>query len=99
MIPVIYKDVDTEAILEACRKTVLTLKKAGFRVKADLSTTSTPGQKYWHWEMKGVPLRIEIGQRDLDKNQVRLFLQLTLPFFYIISQCVIIRVMFLLMVL
>ncbi|KAL6217587.1 hypothetical protein ACLB2K_010804 [Fragaria x ananassa] len=72
VIPVIYKDVDTEAILEACRKTVLTLKKAGFRVKADLSTTSTPGQKYWHWEMKGVPLRIEIGQRDLDKNQVRI---------------------------
>ncbi|KAM5563359.1 proline--tRNA ligase, cytoplasmic-like [Rosa sericea] len=71
VIPVIYRDVDTEAILEACRKTVVTLKKAGFRVKADLSRTSTPGQKYWHWEMKGVPLRIEIGQRDLDKNQVR----------------------------
>ncbi|PRQ29349.1 putative ligase forming aminoacyl-tRNA [Rosa chinensis] len=64
VIPVISRNADAEAILEACRKTLDTLKKAGFRVKADLSRNPTPGQKYWHWEMKGVPLRIEIGQKS-----------------------------------
>lgn len=30
-----------------------------------------PGFKYSHWELRGVPLRIELGKKDLDKNEVR----------------------------
>jgi prolyl-tRNA synthetase len=45
------------------------LKGAGIRVKADLRE-ETPGWKFNEWEMRGVPIRLEIGPRDVDKNQV-----------------------------
>ena len=45
------------------------LDKAGYRVIVDISDR-TPGWKYAEYEMKGVPLRLEIGPRDLEKNQV-----------------------------
>ncbi|KAA8528150.1 hypothetical protein F0562_035599 [Nyssa sinensis] len=71
VIPVPYKDADTQAILDACSKTVNTLSEVGLRVEADLRDNYSPGWKYSHWEMKGVPLRIEIGPKDLANNQVR----------------------------
>ncbi|XP_059640626.1 proline--tRNA ligase, cytoplasmic-like isoform X1 [Cornus florida] len=71
VIPVPYKDADTQAILDACSKTVNTLSEAGLRVEADFRDNYSPGWKYSHWEMKGVPLRIEIGPKDLANNQVR----------------------------
>lgn len=45
------------------------LKEAGIRVKID-DSNETPGWKFNEWEMRGVPIRIEIGPRDIDKNQV-----------------------------
>jgi len=45
-----------------------TLKQAGIRVKADLRDES-PGWKFNEWEMRGVPLRIELGPRDVENNQ------------------------------
>ncbi|KAM7487962.1 hypothetical protein LguiB_025446 [Lonicera macranthoides] len=71
VIPVPYKDVDTQAILDACTNAVKTLSEAGLRVEADLRDNYSPGWKYSHWEMKGVPLRIEIGPKDMANNQVR----------------------------
>ncbi|OTA41607.1 MAG: proline--tRNA ligase, partial [Symbiobacterium thermophilum] len=44
------------------------LKAAGVRVKSDLRE-ETPGWKFNEWEMRGVPIRIEIGPRDVDNNQ------------------------------
>ena len=44
------------------------LKKAGFRVKMDDSEQS-PGWKFAEYEMKGVPLRLELGPKDMEKNQ------------------------------
>ena len=43
------------------------LKAAGVRVKADLRE-ETPGWKFNEWEMRGVPLRLEIGPRDVDNR-------------------------------
>lgn len=40
------------------------------RVKADYRNNRTPGWKFNHWELKGVPVRIELGPKDLEKNQV-----------------------------
>ena len=40
----------------------------GVRVLVDADETKTPGAKFYHWEMKGVPVRIEIGPRDLKEN-------------------------------
>lgn len=45
------------------------LKKAGLRVKLD-DRDASPGWKFNEWEMKGVPLRLEIGPKDMEKGQV-----------------------------
>ncbi|CAM8882217.1 unnamed protein product [Rhodiola kirilowii] len=71
VIPVPFKDADTKGIYDACLKTVETLKEAGYRAEADLRDNYSPGWKYSDWELKGVPLRIEIGPRDLANSQVR----------------------------
>ncbi|KAI3902284.1 hypothetical protein MKW92_034368 [Papaver armeniacum] len=47
------------------------LNKTGFRAETDLRDNYSPGWKYSNWELKGVPLRIEIGLKDMAKNQVR----------------------------
>ncbi|MDN7025172.1 proline--tRNA ligase [Methanoculleus sp. FWC-SCC1] len=45
------------------------LKAAGFSVRVD-TRDLRPGAKYYYWEMRGVPLRLEIGPRDIDANTV-----------------------------
>ena len=57
-----------EGVLDASMKLASTLSEAGFRVKVDDSDQS-PGWKFSEYEMKGVPLRIEIGPRDLAENK------------------------------
>ncbi|KAF5749294.1 tRNA synthetase-related family protein [Tripterygium wilfordii] len=71
VIPVPYKDADTKGIFDACVATIETLCEAGIRAETDFRDNYSPGWKYSHWEMKGVPLRIEIGPKDLANNQVR----------------------------
>lgn len=44
------------------------LKAAGIRVRTDVSD-ATPGWKFNEWEMRGVPVRLELGPRDVDNNQ------------------------------
>ena len=65
-----YKDADTQGILDACSVAVNTLCEAGIRAESDLRDNYSPGWKYSNWEMKGVPLRIEIGPKDLANKQV-----------------------------
>jgi prolyl-tRNA synthetase len=48
------------------------LQDLDYRVKIDDSDNSTPGKKYSHWELKGVPLRIEIGKNDVDNKTITL---------------------------
>jgi len=62
VVPVRQKD---PGVLEAARKIRDDLSKAGIRVKLDDDDSRTPGWKFAEYEMKGVPLRIEIGPRDL----------------------------------
>jgi len=68
VIPVPFKGIDTS---EECVKVTRLLQEGGLRVKEDLRDNYSPGWKYAHWEVKGVPLRIEIGPRDIEKKQVR----------------------------
>lgn len=58
-----------EGVLEACRDLKERLSKAGVRVVLDDSENS-PGWKFNEWEMKGVPLRIELGPRDLEAGKM-----------------------------
>ncbi len=57
-----------EGVLEANRAVMDRLKAAGFRVKMDDSDNS-PGWKFAEYEMKGVPLRLELGPKDMEQNQ------------------------------
>lgn len=59
-----------EKILPAAQNIEKELKKEGVRVKLDAREEFTPGWKFSEWEMRGVPLRIEIGPKDLEKNAV-----------------------------
>ncbi|WP_321418780.1 proline--tRNA ligase [uncultured Methanomethylovorans sp.] len=65
IIPIVFKD--STDVIQACEKVQQLLENAGIRVKIDLSD-DRPGAKYYRWEMKGVPLRVEIGPRDLKNN-------------------------------
>ncbi len=56
-------------VAEAARLAAEELKGA-FRVKTDLRDEVSPGWKFNEWELKGVPLRLEIGPKDLEKDQV-----------------------------
>ena len=56
---------EKEGILPTCREMERKLKEKGIRVYVD-DTDRTPGWKFAQWEMKGVPLRIEVGPRDLE---------------------------------
>lgn len=61
---------DTDKIHNACKDVAARLKKAGIKSKADMRDNYTPGFKFNHWELRGVPLRLEVGPKDLSKNQV-----------------------------
>jgi len=56
-----------EEVKEACISLYEALKEADVRVILD-DSQERPGAKYYYWEMKGVPLRIELGPRDLNNN-------------------------------
>ena len=57
-----------QGIYDACLKLERELISAGIRAKADLREGYTPGWKFNDWEMRGVPLRLELGPRDLAAN-------------------------------
>ena len=66
--PIWQKNKDKESVMESCDAITKILKEAGIRVKIDADNTKSPGWKFNFWEMKGVPIRIEIGPRDVQKN-------------------------------
>ena len=68
IVPILMKNRDEEIRAEA-DKLEKELKEAGYRVKTDYRNLR-PGAKYYHWEMRGVPLRVEIGPRDIDNGVV-----------------------------
>ena len=63
IVPIWQKEEDKQAVFEMCSNVEKLLKLSGIRVKSDMSEQETPGWKYNEWEMKGVPLRIEIGPK------------------------------------
>jgi prolyl-tRNA synthetase len=67
IIPILFKNKE-EAILNKAKET-FNLFKDQYKVKIDDSDDS-PGSKFYNWELKGVPIRIEIGPKDLEKQQV-----------------------------
>ncbi len=69
----IYKGDEQKALLdEKVHAMVASFKAAGIRVKYDDSDNQRPGWKFAEYELKGVPVRIAVGPRDLENNQVEI---------------------------
>lgn len=62
-------DEDRKTLIDSCKVLETELRKAGIRVEGDYRDNYSPGWKYNHWELKGVPIRIELGPKDLKSQQ------------------------------
>lgn len=69
IIPILKSGADNQAVMDKVYEMAAQLKAQGVRAKIDADEHKTPGAKFFTWELKGVPVRIEIGQRDLASNQ------------------------------
>lgn len=69
IVPIWRKDEEREAVAALVSEVEQSLRAAGVRVKSDWRE-ERPGFKYSHWELRGVPVRIEIGPRDAQNGQV-----------------------------
>jgi len=65
IVPIWKTDEERAQVAAVSHQLKADLDKAGFRVELDLRDTMKPGAKYFEWEAKGVPLRLEIGPRDV----------------------------------
>jgi prolyl-tRNA synthetase len=68
VVPIYKSDEEKAAVMEAARHVAASLKDV--RLKLDDREQMTPGFKFNDWEMRGVPLRIEVGPRDVKNRQV-----------------------------
>ena len=68
IVPIWKKDAQKPEIMEYADEIFMKLKEAGVRVKVDIRD-ERPAQKFFHWEQRGVPMRIEIGPRDLENRK------------------------------
>lgn len=69
IIPIYKTDAEKSFVLEKAEHIKAELAFKNISVKIDSDETKTPGAKFYHWEMRGIPLRIEIGPKDIEKNQ------------------------------
>jgi prolyl-tRNA synthetase len=70
IVPILFKSAEQAAIAAKTKEIAETLKAKGFSVILDDREEYTPGWKFNQWELKGVPVRIELGPRDLKQGQV-----------------------------
>jgi len=70
IIPIYYTDADKDNVIQKANQIKDDLSKINLRVHLDDREQLTPGFKFNDWEMKGIPIRIEIGPKDIAKKQV-----------------------------
>ncbi|MBT8337415.1 MAG: proline--tRNA ligase [Gemmatimonadetes bacterium] len=70
VVPIYRNDDERTATVGKADEVAARLRDAGVRVKVDDRAHLNPGAKYYEWERKGVPLRVEIGPRDLEKGNL-----------------------------
>jgi len=69
IVPILRKE-NKEVVLDYVKNLEKQLVVTGVRVKVDLDEHMSPGAKFYEWELKGVPLRLEIGARDIEGGVV-----------------------------
>jgi prolyl-tRNA synthetase len=72
LIPIYKNDEEWNRVVPVLEDLATQLKALGIRIKIDLDRQRKPGWKFAQWELKGVPLRLALGCRDLDQQQVEL---------------------------
>lgn len=72
MVPIFKNEAEKAAVMPVADRIFSELKAAGIRIKMDDREEVTPGFKFNDWEMRGVPLRMEIGPKDVEKGSVAL---------------------------
>ncbi len=78
VVPIVKGDDETRTpVLDKASEIANRLRDAGVRVRLDDRDNLSPGAKFYEWERKGVPFRVEIGPRDLEKGQVALARRVT----------------------
>ena len=70
LVPIWRKPAEREAVELAVKEVERDLRAAGIRIKTDWRDQVTAGYKFNDWELRGVPLRLEIGPKDVQKEQV-----------------------------
>ncbi|MDT8435138.1 MAG: proline--tRNA ligase [Gemmatimonadota bacterium] len=70
IVPIWRNDGQRAAVLEAGERARAALAAAGVRVRLDAREGLNPGAKYYEWERRGVPLRLEVGPRDVEAGQL-----------------------------
>ncbi|MSR06906.1 MAG: proline--tRNA ligase [Gemmatimonadetes bacterium] len=72
IVPIWKTDTEREAVLQTCNGVMDSLKAGGMRVHLDWRDSMKPGAKYYEWEGNGVPVRLEIGPREVSQGQAML---------------------------
>ena len=70
IIPIYKTDEERVAVMARAENIKQELTSGGFRVDIDYDDQSSPGAKFYRWEVRGVPVRIELGPKDLEKQHV-----------------------------
>jgi prolyl-tRNA synthetase len=70
IVPIFRSDAEQAAVLSEAKAVQKELIGRGISVKLDDRDHLNPGAKYYEWELKGVPLRIEIGPKDIEKQSL-----------------------------
>ena len=70
IVPIYRTDTEREAVLQVTEGVAQELRAAAVRVEVDVRDGMKPGAKYYEWEGRGVPLRLEVGPKDVAKGQV-----------------------------
>ena len=73
IVPIYRSDEEREEVAGAVAPLAAALKAAGIRVRTDDREEHRPGYKFNEWELKGVPVRLEIGPKDLARGEVVLY--------------------------
>jgi len=69
VVPIYRKEEERTAVLEKGHALAAQLTERGIRVRVDAREHLNPGAKFWEWERKGVPFRLEIGPKDIAQGQ------------------------------
>ncbi|MFQ5538547.1 MAG: proline--tRNA ligase [Gemmatimonadota bacterium] len=77
VVPIVRGDDTRDAVLSKAHEVRDRLRDLGIRVRVDARDNLSPGAKYYEWERKGVPYRIEVGPKDLEKGSLALARRVT----------------------